>query len=792
MTQKTARSKKPSSKVAPSSRATNVSTSGFLRVSHSRTHSRSINASMSRRSFSLAGDGRVLEKAPMQPARATVKVFDENGTDVTPQPLYRPDPAAVPPRQSKILMAQDVSGATFSDFFSSAFHTTYASFGGPFTRSLFESSIVSKSSQSTMESLNEEIEEPSSKREGIISLSDVQVRREEVKEPTTEDVLNKKVDIHLTETETLCLLDIPATSVSVESEEAEIVKQRNAAYTELCKNRMGNDKYVERAMQTFNGAPKAKEVQTKSITKVDAAITATNWDIYDTLSGTGVEGVVREPPETEESNLLDIMSNHSQESSRNLERSMSFLSHTPSSSSSRTEMEVFLVPVEDAPAPEVILYSEKFQQDLLVMEKVVLQNIFQPKLAAYRQLPILKDPDSTQKPKDTGKTEKQIQKTEDIPSSPALEPLWSFTCELTVGRNVSSMTWNKMNPDLLAVGYGHFDFEDQKSGLVCCWSLKNLKWPDRIFHCESAVTALDFSGHNGCLLAVGMHNGSIATYNVQSKEKTPITDSSEYPHKHTGPVWQVKWVSQERAHSEEEKGEALVSVSADGRICKWVLKKDLDCVDLMKLKRTKSERTRRQLGERERRSELVIWREVPGLCFDFHPEDSNIYLTGTEEGFIHKCSCSYNEQYLETYKEHKGPVYQITWSPFSPDVFLSCSSDWTIQLWRQDLLEPVLVFTSPCMAVFDVAWSPKWATVFGVVTEKRLEIWDLGASILDPTIVQDARPGVKLTSLQFASESDCILLGDSDGQVGVYQLNLNLGEGTQVNKTENTQMKCYT
>uniref|UniRef100_A0A8C9TCL8 Dynein axonemal intermediate chain 4 n=1 Tax=Scleropages formosus TaxID=113540 RepID=A0A8C9TCL8_SCLFO len=674
------------------------------------------------------------------------KVFDENGTDVTPQPLYRPDPAAVPPRQSKILMAQDVSGATFSDFFSSAFHTTYASFGGPFTRSLFESSIVSKSSQSTMESLNEEIEEPSSKREGIISLSDVQVRREEVKEPTTEDVLNKKVDIHLTETETLCLLDIPATSVSVESEEAEIVKQRNAAYTELCKNRMGNDKYVERAMQTFNGAPKAKEVQTKSITKVDAGKQTTNWDIYDTLSGTGVEGVVREPPETEESNLLDIMSNH----------------------------------IEDAPAPEVILYSEKFQQDLLVMEKVVLQNIFQPKLAAYRQLPILKDPDSTQKPKDTGKTEKQIQKTEDIPSSPALEPLWSFTCELTVGRNVSSMTWNKMNPDLLAVGYGHFDFEDQKSGLVCCWSLKNLKWPDRIFHCESAVTALDFSGHNGCLLAVGMHNGSIATYNVQSKEKTPITDSSEYPHKHTGPVWQVKWVSQERAHSEEEKGEALVSVSADGRICKWVLKKDLDCVDLMKLKRTKSERTRRQLGERERRSELVIWREVPGLCFDFHPEDSNIYLTGTEEGFIHKCSCSYNEQYLETYKEHKGPVYQITWSPFSPDVFLSCSSDWTIQLWRQDLLEPVLVFTSPCMAVFDVAWSPKWATVFGVVTEKRLEIWDLGASILDPTIVQDARPGVKLTSLQFASESDCILLGDSDGQVGVYQLNLNLGEGTQI------------
>ncbi|CDQ60869.1 unnamed protein product [Oncorhynchus mykiss] len=34
------------------------------------------------------------------------------------------------------------------------------------------------------------------------------------------------------------------------------------------------------------------------------------------------------------------------------------------------------------------------------------------------------------------------------------------------------MAWNKGNPDLLAVGYGQFDFKDHKSGLVCCWSLK--------------------------------------------------------------------------------------------------------------------------------------------------------------------------------------------------------------------------------------------------------------------------------------------------------------------------------
>lgn len=34
-------------------------------------------------------------------------------------------------------------------------------------------------------------------------------------------------------------------------------------------------------------------------------------------------------------------------------------------------------------------------------------------------------------------------------------------------------------------------------------------------------------------------------------------------------------------------------------------------------------------------------------------QDSKIYLVGTEEGHIHKCSSSYNEQYLESYKAHK-------------------------------------------------------------------------------------------------------------------------------------------
>ena len=38
-----------------------------------------------------------------------------------------------------------------------------------------------------------------------------------------------------------------------------------------------------------------------------------------------------------------------------------------------------------------------------------------------------------------------------------------------------------------------------------------------------------------------------------------------------------------------------------------------------------------------------------------------------------------------------------------------------------------------------------------------------------------------MTSLLFARGTDCVLVGDSDGQVNVYQLkNLSVGEGKQV------------
>lgn len=46
-------------------------------------------------------------------------------------------------------------------------------------------------------------------------------------------------------------------------------RERNKIYVDICKNRPGNDRFVEKMMQTINGAAKNKEVQCDKIIMED-------------------------------------------------------------------------------------------------------------------------------------------------------------------------------------------------------------------------------------------------------------------------------------------------------------------------------------------------------------------------------------------------------------------------------------------------------------------------------------------------------------------------------------------
>jgi len=56
--------------------------------------------------------------------------------------------------------------------------------------------------------------------------------------------------------------------------------------------------------------------------------------------------------------------------------------------------------------------------------------------------------------------------------------------------------------------------------------------------------------------------------------------SSLSPGKHTAPVWQIKWIEKERG-SGDETAEVLVSISTDGRVCQWSIRKGFECYGML-------------------------------------------------------------------------------------------------------------------------------------------------------------------------------------------------------------------
>lgn len=78
---------------------------------------------------------------------------------------------------------------------------------------------------------------------------------------------------------------------------------------------------------------------------------------------------------------------------------------------------------------------------------------------------------------------------------------------------------------------------------------------------------------------MGDSHGNIAIYNVRSSDSKPIAESKDLDGKHSDIIWELQWVYR------EGKGEFIISISGDGRIIEWSMKKGLEFTELKQLKR---------------------------------------------------------------------------------------------------------------------------------------------------------------------------------------------------------------
>jgi len=363
-----------------------------------------------------------------------------------------------------------------------------------------------------------------------------------------------------------------------------------------------------------------------------------------------------------------------------------------------------------------------------------------------------------------------------------LLPLWRFSSEKAKKKQVTCIKWNPKFDDLCAVGFGSYDFMRQGTGVICCYSLKNTRFPEYVFNTDAGVCCLDWHPNHPAVLAVGLYDGTVLVYDVRARTKKPIYQSTVRTNKHTDPVWEVRW------NTDESTGTLnFFSVSSDGRVSNWFLRKDkLESEEVMELKLMSS-----ATGSNGDDDETSLAGLAGGLCFDFSKTRENLFLVGTEEGRIHKCSRAFSGQYLETYEGHSMAVYTVRWNPFHPKIFISCSADWTVKLWDHTKRHSILSFDL-AQAIGDVAWAPYSATTFAAITSDGagastsgvVHIYDLSVNRNDHVCEQKVVKKAKLTHVAFSSTEPIIIVGDDRGGVNTLKLSPNLRIG--VTRTEDT------
>lgn len=469
--------------------------------------------------------------------------------------------------------------------------------------------------------------------------------------------------------------------------------------------------YSERAAQTFNNSLRTRGVATEPPPVVNFFATVTQWDIFDSYM-------------TEYKNQMAEDEAAKQAATKK---------HAGGTEGETTEK---------AKKEGDMVHSQKMSNALKILERMANQNAEDEVFQDFKYW-------------------------EDVSdwyrgNEGSLLPLWRFSTERTKRKQVTTLCWNPSYPDLFAVAYGSYDFMRQGSGMICCFSLKNTSHPEYTFNTDSGVMCLDFHQHHHSLLAVGCYDGTVLVFDVRNKVNRPIYSSSIRTGKHTDPVWQVHWQEEDLA-----KELNFFSISSDGQVASWVMSKnELKMEPVMQLKLVAS--------AKDDPDEVNLSGLAGGCCFDFNKHNEHLFIVGTEEGKIHKCSKAYSGQYLETYMGHHMAIYALKWNPFHPRVFVSCSADWTVRIWDHNNPNPVLSFDLG-NAVGDVAWAPYSSTVFAAVTsDGKVHVFDLAENKHEPLCEQKVVKRAKLTHVQFNQSDPILIVGDDRGGVNTLKLSPNL------------------
>ncbi|ORZ32529.1 WD40-repeat-containing domain protein, partial [Catenaria anguillulae PL171] len=383
--------------------------------------------------------------------------------------------------------------------------------------------------------------------------------------------------------------------------------------------------------------------------------------------------------------------------------------------------------------------------------------------------------------------------------------------QFTKGRTISSLSWNPRFPELFAAAYTKSVLPTTESdGLVLVWNLLMPTRPEFVLTCQSEVRTIRFSDFHPHLIIGGTYSGQVALWDTRSKSRNPVLKTPLSASGHTHPVTCCALVGTEHAHQ-------LLTSASDGTICTWQLDMLAQPQEILELNIPPAFALMSREASNSR-SNLIAFPSVaasaPGevglTCFALPPNETASLWIGTEHGTVYHVSrydrATSKAGVVDHYAGHSAPVTALAFhsdhaGSFS-DLFLTCSMDWTIKLWRirkagaATATAPTALSTSTTVPisgtlsstsmnapvaplfsfldvgdyVFDVAWSPVHPAVFASVDGSgHLDLWNLNQDTeLYVSRIRVAHRA--LNKVSFSKDGRRLLVGSADGQVYQYDL----------------------
>ncbi|RDX48242.1 WD40 repeat-like protein [Lentinus brumalis] len=340
----------------------------------------------------------------------------------------------------------------------------------------------------------------------------------------------------------------------------------------------------------------------------------------------------------------------------------------------------------------------------------------------------------------------------------------------TKNRSITDIDWSPKYPELSCASYNKNPAAlNEPDGIVAVWNLHLLERPEFIFHSQSDVLSVAFSPFHSNLIFGGTYSGQILLWDTRSRHlpvlKTPLSAAG-----HTHPVYAMQMVGTQNAHN-------LITSSTDGTVCSWLVDMLAQPQETLELVHAGHNKT----------SEVAI------TALNFPDNETTTFCVGTEEGNIYQANrydragAKAGLNPYDVYKGHSGPVMGLHFHPlvgpvdFS-DLFLSCSVDWTVKLWRAKSLAkpsttvnhvaPLYSFDEADDYVYDVKWHPTHPAVFGTVDGAgKFDLWNLNHDTEVPVVSTSVGSGRALNKLRWErKDGRRAALGGSDGRLYIYDI----------------------